>query len=174
MALLWNICMWNCVILHEECLPTEVSWRSVCGCYTATKNEWATEHCLISHSTYHVNAFSVLIKVPKQWPYLTVQVNRLNDRLLSAEAIWRWLSVHPQCNQGYYNFNKALANHNNFDCGQTLATATATAILPPFYCPQALADGNYHIYIREKMLEFSSTVLSALSPPLVALCYSSY
>ena len=32
-----------------------------------------------------------------------------------------------------------------------------------FYCPHALADGNQHIQIREKMLEFSSTVLSALS-----------
>jgi len=32
-----------------------------------------------------------------------------------------------------------------------------------FYCPHALADGNQCIQIREKMLEFSSTVLSALS-----------
>ena len=32
-----------------------------------------------------------------------------------------------------------------------------------FYCLHALADGNQHIQIREKMLEFSSTVLSALS-----------
>ena len=33
-----------------------------------------------------------------------------------------------------------------------------------FYCPHALADGNQRIRIREKMLEFSSTVLSTLSP----------
>jgi len=32
-----------------------------------------------------------------------------------------------------------------------------------FYCPHALADGNQCIRIREKMLEFPSTVLSALS-----------
>ena len=32
-----------------------------------------------------------------------------------------------------------------------------------FYCPHVLADGNQHIRIREKMLEFSSTVLSTLS-----------
>ena len=32
-----------------------------------------------------------------------------------------------------------------------------------FYCVHALADGNQHIRIREKTLEFSSTVLSALS-----------
>jgi len=33
-----------------------------------------------------------------------------------------------------------------------------------FYCPHALADGNQRIRIREKTLEFSSTVLSTLSP----------
>jgi len=33
-----------------------------------------------------------------------------------------------------------------------------------FYCPHALAEGNQHIRIQEKMLEFSSTVLSTLSP----------
>ena len=32
-----------------------------------------------------------------------------------------------------------------------------------FYCPHALADGNQRIYIREKTLEFSVTVLSTLS-----------
>jgi len=32
-----------------------------------------------------------------------------------------------------------------------------------FYCPHALADSNQRIRIREKMLEFSSTVLSTLS-----------
>jgi len=30
-----------------------------------------------------------------------------------------------------------------------------------FYCPHALADGQWRIRITEKMLEFSSTVLSA-------------
>jgi len=33
-----------------------------------------------------------------------------------------------------------------------------------FYCPHALADDNQRIQIREKTLEFSSTVLSTLSP----------
>jgi len=33
-----------------------------------------------------------------------------------------------------------------------------------FYCPHALADGNQRIRITEKTLEFSSTVLSTLSP----------
>jgi len=32
-----------------------------------------------------------------------------------------------------------------------------------FYCPHVLADSNQCIRIREKTLEFSSTVLSALS-----------
>ena len=35
-----------------------------------------------------------------------------------------------------------------------------------FYCSHALADGNQRIVIREKTLEFSSTVLSTLSPYL--------
>jgi len=33
-----------------------------------------------------------------------------------------------------------------------------------FYCLHALADGNQHVHIREKTLEFSSAVLSTLSP----------
>jgi len=33
-----------------------------------------------------------------------------------------------------------------------------------FYCSHTLADSNQHIWIREKMLEFSSTVSSTLSP----------
>jgi len=32
-----------------------------------------------------------------------------------------------------------------------------------FYCIHAVADDNQHIQIREKTLEFSSTVLSTLS-----------
>jgi len=32
-----------------------------------------------------------------------------------------------------------------------------------YYCLHALADGNQRIWIREKTLEFSSTVLSTLS-----------
>jgi len=32
-----------------------------------------------------------------------------------------------------------------------------------FYCPYVLADGNQRIWIRDKMLEFFSTVLSTLS-----------
>jgi len=33
-----------------------------------------------------------------------------------------------------------------------------------FHCPHALADSNQRIRTREKMLEFSSTVLSTLCP----------
>ena len=40
------------------------------------------------------------------------------------------------------------------------------------YCPHALADGNQHIRIREKTLEFSTTLLSTLSPYLSL--YASY
>jgi len=35
-----------------------------------------------------------------------------------------------------------------------------------FYCPHAPADGNQCIQIREKMLEFSSTMLPTLPPYL--------
>ena len=38
-----------------------------------------------------------------------------------------------------------------------------------FYCLHALADGNQHIF-SENMLEFSTTMLSTLSPYLL-LCY---
>jgi len=36
-----------------------------------------------------------------------------------------------------------------------------------FYWPHALADGNQRIWIREKTLEFSSTVLYTPSPYLI-------
>jgi len=36
-----------------------------------------------------------------------------------------------------------------------------------FYSPHALADGNQHIRIRDKVLEFS-TVLSMVSPYLIS------
>jgi len=40
-----------------------------------------------------------------------------------------------------------------------------------FYCPHALADGNQHIQIREKTLEFTSSVLSTHFPYTVScLC----
>ena len=42
-----------------------------------------------------------------------------------------------------------------------------------FYCPHALADGNQRIRIREKTLEFSSTVLSTLPPYVYALPFNS-
>jgi len=38
-----------------------------------------------------------------------------------------------------------------------------------FYCPHALADGKQHVWIMQKTLEFSSTVLSTLSPYLRSL-----
>jgi len=46
-----------------------------------------------------------------------------------------------------------------------------------FYCPHAPADGNHCIRIREKTLEFSSTVLSTLSPyhsASISLCLIVY
>ena len=36
-----------------------------------------------------------------------------------------------------------------------------------YYCPNALADGNQHTRIVEKMLEFSSSVLPTLSLYLI-------
>ena len=40
-----------------------------------------------------------------------------------------------------------------------------------FYFPQAIAAGNQRIRIREKTLEFSSTVLSTLAPYHCLLAY---
>ena len=44
-----------------------------------------------------------------------------------------------------------------------LQLRTGKILLVQFYCPHALADGNQCIWIREKTLEFSATLLSALS-----------
>jgi len=43
-----------------------------------------------------------------------------------------------------------------------------------FYCPHALADGNQRIRIRQKMLEFSSTVLSTLSLYFILFAVNSH
>jgi len=40
-------------------------------------------------------------------------------------------------------------------------------VLFKFYCQHALSDGNQCIWIREKMLEFSSTLLSTVSIPVI-------
>jgi len=39
-------------------------------------------------------------------------------------------------------------------------------VLAKFYCPRALANGSQRFQIREKVLEFSSTVFSTLPPYL--------
>jgi len=38
-----------------------------------------------------------------------------------------------------------------------------------FYCTHALADGNQHLRIREKTLEFSSSVINTVSVTDVTL-----
>jgi len=45
---------------------------------------------------------------------------------------------------------------------QHLHLRTEESVSAKFYCPHALPDGNQRIQIREKMSEFSSTVLSTL------------
>jgi len=40
-----------------------------------------------------------------------------------------------------------------------------------FYCLHALADGSQRIRIREKTLDFSSTVIYAVSVPSVSISY---
>jgi len=55
-------------------------------------------------------------------------------------------------------------NNNNNYTGQAALAGTSSEELEDsvgakFYCPHALADGNQHIRIREKTLEFSSAVV---------------
>jgi len=49
-------------------------------------------------------------------------------------------------------------------CNHFQDTVTLLLLLLCYYCPRVLADGNQHIWITEKMLQFSSTVLPAPSP----------
>jgi len=67
------------------------------------------------------------------------------------------------------------SNHNNNLWFTAIIQVNLRQLAPPvknwenfvgakFYCPHALAGSNQHIRIREKMLEFSSTMLSTLSP----------
>jgi len=50
-----------------------------------------------------------------------------------------------------------------------LQLRTGGFFVAKFYCPHALADSIQHIQIREKMLEFSSTVIYtvSVSPTLI-------
>jgi len=63
----------------------------------------------------------------------------------------------------------AEATYNNhrlwplYSVSQHLQLRTGGFCWCKVYCPHALADGNQRIRIREKTLEFSSTVLSTLS-----------
>jgi len=62
--------------------------------------------------------------------------------------------------------------------GQSASAGTSSFKLEDFvgakfHCPHALADGNQRTQIREKTLEFSATVLSALSPNLGDKCLPS-
>ena len=61
------------------------------------------------------------------------------------------LSIH----YSHYTGQPALAGTSSSDLEDTVGAN--------FYCPHALADGNQCIRIRQKTMEFSSTVLSILS-----------
>jgi len=49
-----------------------------------------------------------------------------------------------------------------------LAGTLEDFVVAKFYCPHALAVHDQSIWIREKMLEFCSIVLSTLSPYLMS------
>jgi len=70
------------------------------------------------------------------------------------------LPQQPPLYYGHYTCQPALANSSSYELEDFVGAK--------FYCPHALADGNQHIRIREKTLEFSSTVSSMLSPYLVS------
>jgi len=60
--------------------------------------------------------------------------------------------------------NLNLQEHNNHHLTAITLAGTSSYELEDFvdakfYCLHALADGNQHSWIREKMLEFSSTVM---------------
>jgi len=72
-------------------------------------------------------------------------------------------------------FGVSLRKHNNHNhrftaiiqrstcVSRHLQLRTVGLVGAKLYCPHAFADGNQHIRIREKTLEFSSAVLSTLS-----------
>jgi len=62
---------------------------------------------------------------------------------------------------GHYTGQRALASTSNSEL--------VDFVVAKFYCLHALADGNQSIRIREKTLEFSSTVLSTLSSYIIVV-----
>jgi len=56
---------------------------------------------------------------------------------------------------GHYTYQPALSGTSSQELEDFVGVK--------FYSPHALADGKQHIQIRERMLEFSSTVLCTLS-----------
>jgi len=72
-------------------------------------------------------------------------------------------------NHAAYKYTKTTTLFYGHYTGQPALAGTSSeelddSVRAKFYCPHALADGNQRIRITEKMLEFSSTVLSTLSP----------
>jgi len=62
--------------------------------------------------------------------------------------------------------NQQTTHEHPFHDHQPALAGASSSLLPD---PHALADGNQRIRIRQKTLEFSSTLLSALSPYLKTL-----
>ena len=94
---------------------------------------------------------------------LTIPVFATAPTAYRAKRIFHCLRI-GKCNPTVFKPNQP-TNHPFYGhyTGQPVVDAK-------FYCLHALADGNQRIRIRETTLEFSSTVLSALSSNISSYC----
>jgi len=86
--------------------------------------------------------------------------------------------TYPTPGENVFYHTTTIRFTNGHYAGQSASAGTSSFKLEDFvgakfHCPHALADGNQRTRIREKTLEFSATVLSALSPNLGDKCLPS-
>jgi len=101
------------------------------------------------------------------------------QRSCSSSPEWRMFSVHgptkkSQLSQHMYHHNNNKTTvlwplHRSTCISWQLQLRTGGFCRCKVLLPACLADGNQHILIREKTLEFSSTKLSIL-PPYLSMC----
>ena len=84
------------------------------------------------------------------WSFLAAKLNK--QELSLFVTVNTAYNIHTNVLRTIYNSTCIRRNHEEDFVGAK------------FYCLHALADDNYCIRIRDKMLEFSSTVLSTPSP----------
>ena len=94
-----------------------------------------------------------------------MNIDIVDGQTLCHPQNWKYTTYHNGAKRGPSHEHRQQQQHNTTTILRPIYRPTGVSrhLQLKFYCPHALADGIQCIWIREKMLEFSSTVLSTLS-----------